>query len=270
MTPTRDAPAISVVVPTFERPSACRRAVQSALDQTLAPVEILVCDDGSTDKTQSLFEDWARREPRLRYLRLSENTGTPGPPRNHGLHHARGDWVAFLDDDDRWLPEKLERQAAYLSSSRWDVVAGNAWRSTGGLYFPDLDVPAEPSRKQILRNNPVITSTAVARTRLLLAAGGFSTARRLGGIEDYFMWMRLADLGARFLIRPEAVAVYASQPDGRISARMHQFNVVIESLLRVAHDPFDVQRAGAVPTHVWRLLKVAGRAGLERLSSLHA
>jgi teichuronic acid biosynthesis glycosyltransferase TuaG len=263
-----DEPGISVVIPTFQRREACEAAVRSVMGQTLAPLEVIVCDDGSSDDTQEFFEAWALTEPLLRYVRLETNTGTPGAPRNLGVSSARGEWVAFLDDDDRWLRDKLERQAAYLESRKWDVVAGNAWRSGQQLYFPDLVERLEPSRREILRTNPVIISSAVVRKRVLVDAGGFSLVRRLASIADYCLWMSLADTGARFLINPEPVVIYASEGEGRLSHPMDQLDILRQALRRAARTPNDLQLLEAATVHGWRLVKILVRVGLGKADAM--
>jgi glycosyltransferase involved in cell wall biosynthesis len=205
-------PQVSVVIPTYQRVEQCKRAIASALAQELPPAEILVCDHGSTDDTQDVIESWATDEPLLRYLRLPENRGTPGPARNLGIETARGEWVAFLDDDDRWLPEKLRAQADALSAERYEVVASDARRVSGGAYF-GLKAPVEPGRAELLRHNPIITSTAVIRRESLLAIGGFRPSR----VEDYEAWLRLAYRGARFLVLPEELTLYEDTGDRRVS-----------------------------------------------------
>src|SRR5690242_14976762 len=99
-------PSVSVIIPTYNRARFVGEAVASALAQTLPPLEVIVVDDGSTDDTADVV---ARlNDPRVVYLR-QENAG-PATARNTGVEAARGDLIALLDSDDRWLPRKLELQ----------------------------------------------------------------------------------------------------------------------------------------------------------------
>ena len=237
------------MIPTFERPGACAEAVESALGQTLPPVEVLVCDDGSRDETPERFSAWEREDARVRYLALPPGR-RPAPARNAGVRAARGDWVAFLDDDDRWRPDKLAVQAPHLSPGV--VVASNAERSTGGAYF---ETPPDPA--QILRVNPVITSTAVAERSAVLAAGGFHEAPWARGVEDYALWLRLADRGARFVILPDVTVDYHEAEVGRLSNRIATQEAAVARLAwhRWVRRPHDLARLTAAGNHTvaaWR------------------
>jgi glycosyltransferase involved in cell wall biosynthesis len=217
-------PRISVVIPTYQRLEACKRAVSSALEQELPALEVLVCDDGSTDGTEEHLREWAQREPRLRYMRLPRNHGTPAPARNLGIQQARGDWIALLDSDDQWLPSKLAVQNQFISAGRYDVIASDAAKVSGGAYF-GLSLPREPTRDEFLIHNPIIVSTAVARRSLLLSVGGFPRSVggfKITGVEDYGAWLALVTLGARFLVIPRQLVTYADSGDRMSSAVARQ------------------------------------------------
>jgi glycosyltransferase involved in cell wall biosynthesis len=180
---------------------------------------VLVCDDGSADQTQAELEAWAADEPRLRYLRLPRNFGGPAAARNLGTQSARGEWVAFLDDDDEWVPGKLRVQGEAISTGRYDVVASDAMRASGAPYF-GLKSEVAPDRAEFLRHNPIITSTVVARRSTLIAAGGFADSAigmSITGVEDYATWLNLAYRGASFLVLPDELVAYEDIQQNRLS-----------------------------------------------------
>jgi hypothetical protein len=109
-----DEPLVSVVIPTRERPELVIRAVRSALSQTYRNLEIVVVVDGPDPATVAALEEL--REPRVRIIALSENVGG-SEARNIGAREARGEWIALLDDDDEWLPEKLTKQMLLAAAS---------------------------------------------------------------------------------------------------------------------------------------------------------
>jgi glycosyltransferase involved in cell wall biosynthesis len=113
--PFTKEPLVTVVIPTHKRPAALLRAVRSALSQTHREIEVLVVIDGQNVETLnvlSFIDDF-----RVRIIQLDSNRG-PGEARNAGVAEANGEWVAFLDDDDEWFPEKLERQLALAEQAQ--------------------------------------------------------------------------------------------------------------------------------------------------------
>jgi glycosyltransferase involved in cell wall biosynthesis len=226
MTETID---VTVVMATYGRREACRRAIASVLDQRPSPKELIVSDDGSSDGTPEMLQEWAAREPRLR-VHVGTHLGTPAPHRNRGIREASCAWIAFLDDDDEWLPGKLAAQAPLLEQG-YDVVATNAQRATSGApYFPEALPLATPSRGTLLRTNPVIISSAIIRRSLVLDIGGLEEERWLGGIADYALWLAASDRGARFAILGEPLIRYDDGGDGRMSTTPVRMQIAVARL----------------------------------------
>ena len=121
-------PLISVVVPTFNRKKTISYCLNSVLTQTYNNLEVIVVDDCSTDNTVSIINNFP--DPRLRCVVLEKNSGAQAA-RNRGIIEAKGEWIAFQDSDDEWLPEKLEKQVAAIATVNYDpwvVVHSNAFR----------------------------------------------------------------------------------------------------------------------------------------------
>jgi len=123
-------PHVSVILPTYNRSSTLREAMESVLEQTYEDLELIVVDDGSTDDTMDVVQ--SVRDPRVRYIRLAENRGV-SHARNVGLAHARGVWVAFQDSDDLWRPAKLEHQMDVALQAGEKVGVWGFWQ----VDYPD-------------------------------------------------------------------------------------------------------------------------------------
>ena len=191
---------LSVIIPTYNRAALVRAAVDSALRQSVPPHEVLVCDDGSTDDTLALLRTVFADVPKVKVLSLP-HSGLPAAARNAGIAAASGEWLAFLDSDDSWLPEKTARQwAAIQTKPALGLVCANAFVAEHGVdphVRPTLlrEVPTgEVTLARLLEENVVITSSALAKRTLLVAAGAFSARQEVRSVEDYELWLRMATL----------------------------------------------------------------------------
>jgi len=166
-------------------------AIESVLGQTLRPAEILVIDDASTDQTAAMVGE--RFGTAVRVVSLPENLG-PSGARNHGVRLAQTPFVAFLDDDDAWLPAKVERQLGYLEGSGAKLVCGRAEViDSRGVVLPNRwrTYPDSLTWPGVLFRNPVQgPGSALARREAVLAVGGFPEKFRIG--EDWLLWARMA------------------------------------------------------------------------------
>lgn len=172
------SPLISVVIPTYARPALVVRAVDSALRQTYANLEVIVVIDGVEEATLTALKPIS--SPRLRILPLPKQVGG-ARARNEGVHAARGEWIAFLDDDDEWLPDKLVRQfaAAKLSDSEDPIVACKVRaRTSSGEFVWPRKLPSEPLSEYLFARDSwrqgeglLQTSTFLTTKRLMLKVG---------------------------------------------------------------------------------------------------
>jgi len=204
-------PTVSVIIPTYNRVHLVGRAIRSVLNQTYQDFEIIVVDDGSTDNTEEVVESF--NDPRIRYIRHEKNRGGSAA-RNTGIRASRGEYVAFLDSDDEWLPEKLEKQ---LSVFEEDSTCGAVY--TDFLYMlPDGNVklcqnyhPEGWILKKLLSSNVVgTTSTVIVKRECFETVGLFDES--LLSCQDWDMWIRIAK---RYSFRkvPEPLTKYRVHQD---------------------------------------------------------
>jgi glycosyltransferase involved in cell wall biosynthesis len=184
-------PRVTVAIPTWNRAHLVKRALTSVLAQTFTDIEILVVDDGSTNTTPEVLASVDDR--RLRTIRLARNGGI-SRVRNTAIQLARGDWVAFLDDDNEWAPEYLQRQLA-LAASRpdADMVYCRAQRRDGRTGRVGLAPSAVWNGKvfrRLVDGWLPLVSCALLRRSALIDAGGLDEGLR--ACEDHDLWLRLA------------------------------------------------------------------------------
>ena len=186
----QDKKSISVVIPTYNRAADLLIAVESVLGQEEPVLEVLVCDDGSTDNSRELIGQL--NHPAVKWLDCGKN-GRPAIPRNIGIEKSAGDWIAFLDSDDSWTPEKTKKQLAFARDHRLKAVCSNASRIRNGINegaYVHYDKPIITLRDLMLQNS-VICSSAMIRKEVLLGTSLFPVERELVA-EDYALWLRIA------------------------------------------------------------------------------
>jgi glycosyltransferase involved in cell wall biosynthesis len=189
-TPGAD-PLVSVVIPCYNQARFLVDSIESSLGQTHRPIEVIVIDDGSSDDTSVV----AAQYPEVRYLR-QENRGLPAT-RNRGLDEVRGDFVVFLDADDRLLPNAVAQGLAAIGQSMGCAFAVGHYRSiteTGAVFIEAAPsgLGNDPYATMLERNVVGTTASAIFRTALLRAAGGFRCGTRFWGCEDYELYLRLS------------------------------------------------------------------------------
>lgn len=189
MAETPDEPLVSVVIPTRNRPVKLQRAVESVCEQTYGHLEIIVVDDGS-DPPASIDSD-GRDCPPIRVSRLASPEGS-GRARNHGAQLAGGELIAFLDDDDEWLPRHLQTQVDVLRRARGRVSAVESghegWRDGKLLYTQRPSLNRETSIA-ILKEPRVFTSSVLMKKDRFDQAGGFEPD--LQRHQDWVLWARM-------------------------------------------------------------------------------
>jgi len=186
---TQDPSTVSVVIPTYNRRELLRECLRSVRAQTVAPAEIIVVDDGSTDGTA---ETLPRDFPGVRFI-LLPHSGLPAVARNAGLAAATGTFAAFCDSDDLWEPAKLERQLQEAARTQAGLVCCDAalMGGSGRRYLDRYRWNGPSLRRQLIRENFVITSSVLLR-RSGERQWRFSEDPRLRAYEDYELWLRVA------------------------------------------------------------------------------
>jgi glycosyltransferase involved in cell wall biosynthesis len=202
---------VSVIIPTWNRVAALEKAVRSALLQTHSDIEVLVCDDGSTDNSKELVE--AIGDSRVRWIE-GPRGGRPAIPRNRGIEESRGEWLAFLDSDDEWLPEKLIKQLACAQQMGAKAICSNAYRVNreNGVLGELLSMNKNHfSFFDLLICNSVICSSSLIHSSLIDDVIGFPESESLKAIEDYALWLRVSTL-SNFVYCPEPLLNYLDDP----------------------------------------------------------
>lgn len=223
----QDVAPVSVVIAAYNAEPTLRAALQSALRQDPRPAEVIVVDDGSEDGTASV----AAAFPEVRVVKQA-NAG-PSAARNTGIAEASQPWIAFLDADDLWLPDRLARQLATLRRyPQAGLLAGDWVRDEDETGPATRGTVSLPGYRDILLLNRFQTSTVLVRAELLQRSGGFDPS--LDGAEDWDLWLRCAAL-APVVKLDEPLVVYRDEPDGYSKDLIRLYRRMLPMLQREQH-----------------------------------
>lgn len=197
---------ISIIMPCFNVSAHISESVGSALGQTFYNIELIIVNDGSTDKTLQILHRIS--DPRLKII-SQQNRGVSAA-RNRGLAEATGDYIAFLDSDDAWSPDCLKKLYNALQSEPEAVLAYCGWQNVGlpggrGEPYVPPDYESHQKLESLLRTCPWPIHAALTRRSAIEAAGGFD--EHFSNAEDYGLWLRIT-LFNRIVRVPEVLAFY--------------------------------------------------------------
>lgn len=219
-------PLVSVITPTYNRAYYLKQAIESVYAQTFTDWEMLVVDDGSGDETKALVSRYSEKDSRIHYLH-QKNSGC-ATARNTGLKNAKGKYVAFLDDDDRWLPEKLGTQVAFMEShpeiglcyTRFRVYRKVGDRLEEGKLFPPFLI----TKFEQLSDAFIPPSAQMIKKSCLDQLGGFDVRYHIS--EDFDLLLRFAQ---RWSIAPIDRVLVTTVMDGRNHTAQSEIKISLET-----------------------------------------
>lgn len=225
------APAISVIIPAYRAAAYIAEAIDSVLPQLRAQDEVIVINDGSPD-TEALERALAPYRERIVYLK--QRNGGVSSARNTGIAAARGEWLAFLDADDVWMPGYLESQLAFVREHPGvDMVFPNSvifgdTVDAGRLTMELAPVDGEITFLKTLAGECTITYCALVRRDIVLRAGLFETGLR--GSEDFNLWLRILKLGGRIAYQRTPLHRYRRHDASLTSNTLWMAERILESI----------------------------------------
>jgi len=189
---------ISIVMPLYNSREYLEETIRSVLAQTYQEWELLIVDDCSNDGSYELALEFFKKEKRIHLFRMPSNSGGPAAPRNHGIQNASGEYIAFLDADDVWHPEKLSRQMEYLRTTGKKFTSAKARlidSSSRKIHSSTLWLnrwrklrKRKETLEDLLQNNFIVTSSVLIRKEILFP---FREDRELVAVEDLYLWLEI-------------------------------------------------------------------------------
>jgi glycosyltransferase involved in cell wall biosynthesis len=213
-------PIVTVIMPCFNHGRYIRESIEGVLSQTFSDLELIVVDDCSKDSSAAEVMKIQQADPRVQLLRHSTNFG-PSQSRNDGIAAAQGQFIAFCDADDIWLPDKLGRQMELLQSqpecglTYCDAAIIDQSGVPTGRKFSELFPPPGGASRELFAalciGNFINTQSVLVRRELLTSAQWFDERIRCN--EDWWLWLRLSRL-TKFIYEPAVLAKYRVHPAG--------------------------------------------------------
>lgn len=196
----------SVIIPNYNREKYLKKAIDSALCQVTEGLEVIIVDDGSTDNSIEILKSYSN-DDRVKCI-FQENCGIPAKVRNIGIEKSNGEWICLLDSDDFWFPGKINAIEKVIKTKNDPYIIGIGHYETKfygereGEVTRFRELSNENQYKDLLFNgNCLSTSTLCIRKEAIEQVGGFSEKKEYFAVEDYDLWMRLAQIGSFYTIK---------------------------------------------------------------------
>ncbi|WP_179197708.1 glycosyltransferase family 2 protein [Hymenobacter crusticola] len=219
-------------MPAYNAGHYIAQSIESVLAQLYTHWELIVVDDGSTDATRTIVEEYCHQDPRIKYV--YQTNARQGRARNNGIAKASGEYIAFLDADDLWLPTKLSVQVQALEAEEADLVFSNTYvfhdeltlndstktmQSVPGLYV------GEAGLQVLLQYNSIPILTVLATRSAIERAGGFTELLPIQNAEDYHLWLKMLLTGSKLVCIPGIYSAYREHGASVSSTNTGRFNL---------------------------------------------
>ncbi|MCE0558578.1 glycosyltransferase family 2 protein [Motilimonas sp. E26] len=234
------SPLVSIVIPLYNAENYIEETLQSVLNQTYNNYEVIVVDNASTDSSMVIVNRFAFEFKNLKVFCCEVNSGGPAKPRNIGIENAQGEYIAFLDSDDIWHPDKLEKQLCLLKGGGWDFVSSSIHRIDehgntlikgkgvfGGLSFRRT---AECDLKGLMYRNNVITSSVILK-KTNIKGVRFNENDFFKCVEDYLFWLEVLSNNSGFYLVCSDEFVSYRVIESSLSSKDGKYLMLVKSVL---------------------------------------
>jgi len=242
-------PLVSIVIPSYNRADDLKRALRSVSAQTYSNWEVIVVDNNSNDNTDDVLQSF--NESRIRLFKI-HNNGVIAASRNKGIRKARGEYIAFLDSDDWWMPQKLEVSMQSLEQG-YDVFYHDLWgvkQESGQVFKKRMKGRhvSEPVYADLInKGNAISTSSVVVRKEVLQKVSGQSEDPELIAAEDFECWLRISRVTERFIYIPVILGYYWMGAENMSNAKRSLINLKRLQTLHI--EPYNKENNPELP--VW-------------------
>lgn len=213
-------PLVSIIMPCHNGEKYLSESINSVISQNYEDWELLVIDDLSEDNSVQIIKDFEKKDIRIKYLKNNDHTGKPYSPRNFGIAHAGGRYIAFLDCDDKWLPSKLQNQMRLFEKDDCVIVYSfyQKMDEYGNVHNSIITSPSSVTYRQLLNGNCIGNLTGMYDT-----AKVGKIFQKDFGHEDYLMWLDILKSGYTAYSTNSIEAVYREQKSSTSGNKLQAF-----------------------------------------------
>ena len=247
------SPSVSVIMSVYNGQEHLREAVESILSQTFTDFEFIIINDGSTDRTQEILEEYARRDKRIVILE-QENIGLT-KSLNRGIHKARGEYIARQDGDDKSFPARLEKEYGAFCSNKNLVLVGTWFRENyNDKYFSEvkLSLTSEELRRRCFLQNCFAHTSAMFKRKINNELALYDESFECS--QDFELWMRLAARGEFEIVKETLVERRIHKSAITRKRRLHQCYSAFRARLRHADDEYASRKIKALTASLYQLI----------------
>lgn len=222
-------PKVSVIMGTYNGEKFIQRALDSLLNQTYKDFEIIICDDGSTDTTLNILEEYTKKNKNITVIQNEENLGLPATL-NRCIQSAKGEYLARMDDDDISYPERFEKEVAFLDEHSEYTIVGTSrhFFDEKGIWGESINSGAR-SKIDIFSGRMFTHPTVMMRREDVIMAGGYSEGKWIGRAEDYDLWCKMYQHGFKGYNLKDILLAYYESRDSykkrKLKYRINEFKV---------------------------------------------
>jgi teichuronic acid biosynthesis glycosyltransferase TuaG len=211
---------VSIITPVYNSGRTIKDTIESVISQTFKNWEMLIINDCSSDNSVEIIEKYCAKDPRIKLFSTPTPSGSPSLPRNIGLENAKGDYIAFLDSDDVWLPHKLEEQLEFMTSNDYNLVYSHYEKidSNGNRNNRRICTRSTSTYDTLLMSNAIPCLTSMVKR----SAIGCTRFRQIHQ-EDFCFWLDILKKGLTAYNYPKVTALYRESEKSRSSNKIQMF-----------------------------------------------
>lgn len=228
-------PNISVIIPCYNSGKFIASVLQSVIDQTYKDWEIILVDDCSTDNTTSIIREFMSKDNRIKLLKTECPSGSPSVPRNIGINNSIGEYIAFLDSDDIWLPNKLEKQIEFMINNSYDISYSYYEKMT---WNGERNNRLIRTRKKTTYNNLLKTNSIPCLTSMVTKRAIGETRFREIPQEDFCFWLDILKKGYIAHNLGLVTAIYRESDSSRSANKFAMFKGYWNVIHNIQKIPF--------------------------------